>query len=71
MAILDRVSYRIFCWGGGGGGEHLGDLLKHFDIGGGGRQACLTEIMTSEIQKVSAKKLVVNKFQLSVELLRL
>ena len=44
---------------GGGGG------------GGGGHQACLIEIMTSEIQKVSANKLVVNKFQLSVELLRL
>ena len=53
-----------------GGGGHLGDLLKRFDIGGD-RQAFLTEIMTSEIQKVSANKLVVNKFQLCVELLRL
>ena len=29
------------------------------------------KIMTSELQEVSANKLVVNKFQLSVELLRL
>ena len=34
-----------------------------------GRQACLTEIVTSEIQKVCANKLMVNK--VSVELLRL
>ena len=40
-----RVSYRIFWLGGG---EHLGDL-SHI----GGHQACLTEIITSEIQKVS------------------
>ena len=51
---------------GGGGGEHLGDLLKPSHIGG--CHACLTEIMTSEINKVSANKLVVNKFQLSVKL---
>ena len=41
---MQGFSYRIFVkqsHGGGGGG------------GGGGRQACLTEIMTSEIQKVS------------------
>ena len=45
-----RVSYRI-----------LGEL-KHSHLRG--CQVCLTEIMTSEIQKVSANKLVVNKFQL-------
>ena len=49
--------------GGGGVLEHFGDLLKQSHTGG--HQACLTEIMTSEIQKVSANKLVVNKFQLS------
>ena len=44
-----------------GGGKHLGDLLKRF----------ITEIMTSMIQNNSANNLVVNKFQLSAELLRL
>ena len=46
--------------------KKLGDILKRFDIGEGARQACLTEIMTSDVQKGSA-----NKFQVSVELLRL
>ena len=41
-----------------GGG---GDLLKLFHVRG--HQACLTVIMTSEIQRVRANKLVVNKFQ--------
>ena len=52
--------------GGGRGEEHLGDLSKRFDMGGGGgSQACLIDIMTSEIQKVSANELLLNKFQLS------
>ena len=60
-----RVSYRIFCYGGG----KTSWRFKCFDMGwgggGGGRETCLTEIMTSEIQNVSANKLAVNKFQLS------
>ena len=52
---------------GGRGEEHLGDLSKRFDMGGGGggSQACLIDIMTSGIQNVSANELVLNKFQLS------
>ena len=46
--------------GGGGGGAGKGDLLKRSHLLG--RQACLTEIMTSEIQKVRANKLVVNNY---------
>ena len=33
--------------------------------GEGGSQVCLIDIMTSEIQKVSANELLLNKFQLS------
>ena len=58
-----------FLLGGGGGGKHLGELLKLFDVYL--LKRFITEIMTSEIQKVTANKLVVNKFQLSAELLTL
>ena len=63
--MLSGIHTGIFVRGGGG---HLGELLKRF------MKRFITEIMASEIQKVSANKSVVNKFQLStvsVELLRL
>ena len=46
MATLPGFHTGFFVRGRG----HLGDLLKHSYIGG--HQACLTEIMTSEIQKL-------------------
>ena len=53
LVMVTRVSYRIFCLGG----KHLGDLLKRFDVYL--LKCFITETMNSEIQKVSANKLVV------------